>query len=41
MRKMKRVLYGPNGETALVPKDEAMGVIMSRTMMSQEFGWGF
>jgi hypothetical protein len=40
MRKMKKVLYGPNGETALVPKDEAMGIIMSRTMMSQEFGWG-
>jgi hypothetical protein len=28
-------------ETALVPKDEAMSIMTSRTMMSQEFGWGF
>jgi hypothetical protein len=37
---LKKAWYGPNGETALVPKDEGMG-IMIRAMMSQEFGWGF
>jgi hypothetical protein len=30
---------GPNGETALVPKDEGMGIMIS-AMISREFGWG-
>ncbi len=30
---------GPNGDTALVPKDEGMGIMIS-AMVSREFGWG-
>jgi hypothetical protein len=37
---MKKAWYGPNGETALVPKDEGMGIMIS-AMMSHKFGWGF
>ena len=37
---LKKAWYGPNGETALVPKDEGMGIMIS-AMMSREFGWGF
>jgi hypothetical protein len=37
---LKKAWYGPNGETALVPKDEGMGIMIS-AMMIREFGWGF
>ena len=35
----KKQWRGPNGETALVPKDEGLGIMIS-AMMSREFGWG-
>jgi hypothetical protein len=35
----KKKWRGPNGETALEPKDEGMGLMISATM-SREFGWG-
>jgi hypothetical protein len=35
----KKKCRGSNGETALVPKDERIGLMISGTM-SREFGWG-
>jgi hypothetical protein len=31
---------GPNGETALIPKDDGLGVMIS-AFVSHEFGFGF
>ncbi len=35
----KKKWRGPNGETALIPKDEGMGLMISGPM-GKEFGWG-
>jgi DNA-binding transcriptional regulator YhcF (GntR family) len=36
----KKSWYGPNGEAALLPKEEGLGIMLSG-LMSREFGWGF
>ena len=36
----KKSWYGPNGEAALLPKEEGLGIMLSG-LMSREFDWGF
>ena len=36
----KKSWYGPNGEAALLRKEEGLGIMLSG-LMSREFGWGF
>jgi hypothetical protein len=36
----KKTWYGSNGEAALLPKEEGLGIMLSG-LMSRDLGWGF